>query len=422
MRMEDDAIIGDTEAAALVGRDGSIDWLCRPRFDSRAWFASLLGGRTHGRWKLAPAWEGHRVERSYLTGTLVLTTTFRTSSGTARVLDCMRLRGDAPDLVRIVEGVTGAATMEMDLVVRFDYGSTIPWTRRVDGALSLVAGPDAIELVIGAPMHGEDLVTRSTFVVRPGDRVPFVLTWHSSWEAPPGRIDPFRAIDATAAWWCTWSERCAQETAHPELVQRSLIPLKALTFAPTGGIVAAPTTSLPEVLGGERNWDYRFCWLRDATLTLQAMLAGYEEEAVSWRDWLLRAIAGDPSHMQIMYGVGGQRRLPEQTLPWLPGYEASGHVRIGNAAASQRQLDVYGEVMDGCTKRAQGVSRRNKSPGLCSDASLTGSRGAGATPTPGRGRCAANPGTSSTRRSRAGSGSIAPLWRWNGIGWTPACS
>ena len=347
MQIEDYALIGDTETAALVGRDGSIDWLCLPRFDSGACFAAILGDRSNGRWMLAPAGHGHRVERAYLPGTLVLSTTFHTPDGTVRILDCMPVRDKAPDVVRVVEGVSGAVTMDMELVVRFDYGSAVPWVRRLDGALSFVAGPDALQLRTEVPVHGEDRASRSQFVVHAGDRVPFVLTWHPSWEPPPRARDPLRAIDDTAAWWRSWSERCATHTSHPELVQRSLITLKALTYAPTGGIVAAPTTSLPEVLGGVRNWDYRYCWLRDATFTLQALLtAGYDSEATAWRDWLLRAVAGDPSQMQIMYGVAGERRLTEIELPWLGGYEASAPVRIGNAAAPQRQLDVYGEVMD----------------------------------------------------------------------------
>jgi len=347
MRIEDYALIGDTQTAALVGRDGSIDWLCLPRFDSGACFASLLGNRSNGRWQLAPAGDDVRVERRYLPGTLVLETTFHTAEGTVRVVDCMPIRGQAPDVVRIVEGVAGSVVMEMDLVVRFDYGTAMPWVRRIDGTLSLVAGPDALELFAGVSVHGDEFATRATFTVHPGDRVPFVLTWHASSEAPPERADPHRAVPDTVAWWREWSGRCTVGGRWHEEVRSSLVTLKALTYAPTGGIVAAPTTSLPEVLGGVRNWDYRFCWLRDATFTLQALLAaGYDGEAVAWRDWLLRAVAGDPSQLQIMYGVAGERRLPEMELAWLPGYEASGPVRIGNAAAGQRQLDVYGEVMD----------------------------------------------------------------------------
>jgi len=345
--IEDYALVGDTQTAALVGRDGSIDWLCLPRFDSGACFAALLGDRSNGRWRLAPAGSVDRVERRYLPGTLVLETTFHTSDGKARLIDFMPVRGDAPDLVRVVEGITGSVTMDMDLVVRFDYGSTVPWVRRLDGILSLVAGPDALELFAGVDVHGENLSTMATFTVGAGDRVPFVLTWHEASERPPRRADPDNALAHTVAWWREWSDRCQGGGPWHEQVVASLVTLKALTFAPTGGIVAAPTTSLPEVLGGVRNWDYRFCWLRDATFTLQALLdAGYEDEAVAWRDWLLRTVAGDPSQLQIMYSVDGARRMPELALEWLPGYENSRPVRTGNAAAGQRQLDVYGEVMD----------------------------------------------------------------------------
>ena len=347
MQIEDYALIGDTLTGGLVGRDGSIDWLCLPRFDSGACFAALLGERSHGRWKLSPAGEVHRVERRYVPGTLVLETTFHTTDGTVRVTDCMPIRGEAPDVVRVVEGVAGSVAMEMDLVVRFDYGTTVPWVRRLDGTISLVAGPDALELFAGVPVHGEDLATVAMFTVHSGDRVPFVLTWHASSEPPPTRADPDYAVPHTVAWWQGWSGRCTGGGRWREDVRTSLVTLKALTYAPTGGIVAAPTTSLPEVLGGVRNWDYRFCWLRDATFTLQALLAaGYDGEAAAWRDWLLRAVAGDPSQLQIMYGVAGERRLPELELPWLPGYEGSRPVRIGNGATAQRQLDVYGEVMD----------------------------------------------------------------------------
>ncbi len=347
MRIEEYALIGDTQTAALVGIDGSIDWLCLPRFDSGACFAALVGDRSNGRWRLAPTSETTRVDRRYVPGTLVLETTFHTPDGTVRVIDCMPIRGEAPDVVRVVEGVSGAVPMDMELVVRFDYGSTVPWVRRLDRTLSLVAGPDALELFADVPTHGDDRSTVSAFTVRPGDRVSFVLTWHESSKPAPARADPARAVDDTVAWWQEWSGRCVGGGRWHEEVRSSLVTLKALTYAPTGGIVAAPTTSLPEVLGGVRNWDYRYCWLRDATFTLQALLAaGYEGEAIAWRDWLLRAVAGDPSQLQIMYGVAGERRLPEFELPWLSGYEGSGPVRIGNGAAAQRQLDVPGEVMD----------------------------------------------------------------------------
>ncbi|MDQ3312439.1 MAG: glycoside hydrolase family 15 protein [Actinomycetota bacterium] len=348
MLIEDYAFIGDTQTAALVGRDGSIDWLCLPRFDSGACFAALLGDHSNGHWRLAPA-EGTvtHVERRYVPGTLVLETTFHTADGIVRVTDCMPVRGEAPDVVRVVEGISGSVAMEMRLVVRFDYGSTVPWVRRLDGTLSLVAGPDALELVSGVAVRGDDMATAASFTVGAGDRVPFVLTWHPSNERLVRRADPRHAVEDTVRWWRAWSDRCTVGGRWNDQVRSSLVTLKALTYAPTGGIVAAATTSLPEVLGGGRNWDYRFCWLRDATFTLQALLeVGYEDEAVAWRDWLLRAVAGDPAQLQIMYGVAGERRLPELELEWLPGYEASGPVRIGNGAARQRQLDVYGEVMD----------------------------------------------------------------------------
>ena len=347
VRIEDYALIGDTQTAALVGKNGSIDWLCLPRFDSGACFAALLGEPSHGHWRLAPADAGAKVHRRYVPGTLVLETTFETPDGTARVVDCMPIRGVAPDVVRVVEGVSGNVAMTMDLVVRFDYGTSVPWCRRLDGALSLVAGPDALEFVAGVPIDGDGRSLRATFTVGPGDRVPFVLTWHPSNESPARSADPDHAVDDTVAWWRSWSARGHGGGVWSDVVRASLVTLKALTYAPTGGIVAAPTTSLPEVLGGVRNWDYRYCWLRDATFTLQSLLAvGYEQEAVAWRDWLLRAIAGDPAQLQIMYGVAGERRLPELELPWLGGYEGSRPVRIGNGAAEQRQLDVPGEVMD----------------------------------------------------------------------------
>lgn len=347
LRIEDYALIGDTQTAALVGRNGSIDWLCLPRFDSGACFAALLGDRSNGRWELAPDEPAVQVERRYVPGTLVLETTFRTAAGTVRLTDCMPVRQQTPDVVRIVEGVSGSVAMHMDLVVRFDYGSTVPWAHRVDGTLRLVAGPDALELVSGVPVHGSDLSTVASFTVKAGDRVPFVLTWHASTQRVVNRADPDHAVEDTVAWWRAWSDRCTVDCEWSESVVGSLVTLKAMTYAPTGGIVAAATTSLPEVIGGVRNWDYRYSWLRDATFTLQALLeVGYVDEAVAWRDWLLRAVAGDPSQMQIMYGVAGERRLPELELGWLAGYEGSRPVRIGNAAASQRQLDVYGEVMD----------------------------------------------------------------------------
>lgn len=347
VRIEDHALIGDTRSAALVGRDGSIDWLCLPRFDSAACFAALLGDRTNGRWRLSPAGDRYTVERRYIDDSLVLQTDFTTPDGVVRVTDLMPLDTPSSDVIRIVEGLSGSVQMEMDLVVRFDYGMSVPWVRRVGDTLAMVSGPDAVEFTAGVPLRGEDMSTRASFRVDPGDRIPFVLTWHSSLEDAPGRTEPFRSLESTVAQWNEWARHCITSGGYVDDIRSSLVVLKALTYAPSGGIVAAPTTSLPEVVGGSRNWDYRYCWLRDATFTLQAMLgAGYVSEAIAWRDWLLRAVAGDPSQLQIMYGIAGERRLPEIELGWLPGYESSSPVRVGNNAVSQTQLDVYGEVID----------------------------------------------------------------------------
>jgi GH15 family glucan-1,4-alpha-glucosidase len=347
-RIEDYALIGDLQTAALVERGGSIDWLCFPRFDSGACFASLLGTSENGRWLMAPV-EGGKATRRYLHGTFVLETMWESDEGVARVLDFMPPRGKAPDVVRIVEGVSGTVRMRSELVIRFDYGKIIPWVHREDGARLAIAGPDGLCFRTPAHTYGENMRTVSTFTVDEGERVPFVLTWFSSNEDAPTAIDPETALSDTETFWREWNDAC-EVKLHPEsheVLQRSLMVLKALTYAPTGGIVAAPTTSLPEWIGGVRNWDYRFCWLRDATLTLLALLnAGYVEEAAQWRRWLLRAVAGDPADMQIMYGVAGERRLTEFELPWLQGYEGSAPVRIGNAASEQLQIDVFGEVMD----------------------------------------------------------------------------
>ncbi len=344
--IEDYALIGDTQTAALVHRDGAIDWLCLPRFDSAACFAALLGEREHGYWRLAPCGPA-TSSRRYRPGTLVLETEHVTPSGSVRVVDLMPIRGEAPDVVRLVEGVSGTVRMRMELLIRFDYGSAIPWVRTLDGALRAVAGPDALELRTPVTTHGEGWSTIAEFDVAAGDAVPFVLTWHPSHLPSPEPVDAARAVDSTTAWWQEWSGRCSTSGELHSVVQRSLITLKALTHAPTGGLVAAATTSLPEQIGGSRNWDYRYCWLRDATFSLYALLlGGYEAEATAWRDWLLRAAAGAPDQLQIMYGPAGERRLPELVLDWLPGYEGSAPVRIGNAASRQLQLDVYGEVMD----------------------------------------------------------------------------
>jgi GH15 family glucan-1,4-alpha-glucosidase len=345
--IEDYALIGDTQTAALVGKDGSIDWLCLPRFDSPACFAALLGAPEHGRWRIAPSVPVQSVTRRYRGPTLVLETEFVTAHGTVRVVDCMPPRQIDPDLVRLVEGVDGDVPMSFELIIRFDYGSIVPWVRRLDGVLRAIGGPDALSLWSPVPTRGVGLTTRADFTVRPGDRLPFVAVWHPSHEATPTPVDGIAAVAETEQWWRDWAERCTYRGPWREQVLRSAITLKALTFAPTGGIVAAPTTSLPEQPGGVRNWDYRFCWLRDATFTLYSLITcGYMDEASAWRDWLLRAVAGEPSKLQIMYGPSGDRRLPEFEVPWLPGYEGSAPVRIGNAAFTQRQLDVYGEVMD----------------------------------------------------------------------------
>jgi len=348
-RIEDYALIGDLHTAALVSTGGSIDWLCLPHFDSPACFAALLDTPEAGAWRLAPAAGGRCSRRRYLPDTLVLETEWTSPEGTVRVVDFMPRHGEAPDVVRIVIGVSGAVAMRGDLRLRFDYGRVVPWVRRDEQGITAIAGPDAAYLRTPVETHGAaGPSTRSEFTVRAGDRVPFVLTWQAGHEPPPTPVDPERALADTTQRWSAWSARSEVRGEYRDAVQRSLITLKALTFEPTGGIVAAATTSLPEQIGGSRNWDYRYCWLRDATLTLQSLLtAGYTAEASAWRDWLLRAIAGDPSKLQIMYGLDGTRRLPEAELPWLAGYEGSKPVRTGNGAAGQLQLDVWGEVLDG---------------------------------------------------------------------------
>jgi GH15 family glucan-1,4-alpha-glucosidase len=347
LRIEDYGLIGDTYTAALVGRDGSIDWVCLPRFDSSACFAALLGDRNHGRWAISPRDPVRDTSRRYRHDTLVLETEFSTDTGTVRLIDFMTPRQQEPDLVRIVEGVRGSVAMAMELIIRFDYGRIVPWVRKLEGHLEAVAGPDALSLWTGVPTYGRDLTTRADFEVTEGQQIPFVLMWHPSHTRPPGPFDARDALADTTRWWEEWCGRSVYRGRWRDEVMRSLITLKALTYAPTGGIVAAPTTSLPECIGGVRNWDYRYCWLRDATFTLYALMTnGYTSEAESWRRWLLRTVAGDPSSLQIMYGVAGERRLPEMELPWLPGYRQSAPVRVGNAAVDQLQLDVYGEVMD----------------------------------------------------------------------------
>ncbi len=346
-RIEDYAMIGDCHTAALISRDGSIDWLCLPRFDSAACFAALLGTPEHGRWLMAPAGGVRGIRRRYREGTLILETDYETDTGLVTVIDCMPVRGQAPDLIRTVEGKRGTVAMRMELIIRLDYGSTVPWVQRIDGGISAIAGPDRLVLITPVPLHGEGLTTVAEFTITAGQRESFTLLWHPSHEELPAPLDPYWAVLGTERWWKDWSGRCTYHGEYREAVLRSLITLKALTYAPTGGIVAAPTTSLPEQIGGVRNWDYRFCWLRDATFTLFSLMkTGYLDEARAWRAWLMRAIAGQPSSTHILYGIAGERRLPESTLDWLPGYENSAPVRIGNAASTQFQLDVYGEVID----------------------------------------------------------------------------
>ena len=346
-RIEDYAMIGDCQTVALVSRQGSIDWLCFPRSDSPACFAALLGTPEHGRWLIAPAVDVRRIRRRYRPGTLILETEFETDGGAVTVIDFMPPRTGTPDLIRIVECTRGQVPMKTELTIRFDYGSVVPWVRRWDGGIRATAGPETLYCRTPIELRGERFRTLADFTVSEGQRVPFELVWSRSHEAEPAPRDPEEGLADTESWWKEWSERCTFEGEWREAVHRSFITLKALTYAPTGGIVAAATTSLPEHIGGVRNWDYRYCWLRDATFTLYSlMVGGYTDEASAWREWLVHAVAGTPADLQIMYGLGGERRLTELTLEWLPGYEGSTPVRIGNAAYRQHQLDVYGEVMD----------------------------------------------------------------------------
>jgi GH15 family glucan-1,4-alpha-glucosidase len=345
--IEDYAMIGDCHTAALVSKFGSIDWLCFPHFDSAACFAALLGTAENGHWTIAPAASPRSIHRRYRSDTLILETDFETEDGCATVVDCMTPRDDTPDLLRMVVGKRGRVHMQTEVVVRFDYGSVIPWVRRTDHGITAIAGPDMLSLRTDVPLRGENFKTIGEFTVSEGEKISFDLTWYPSHKHEPQEVDVEKAIEDTTSWWEEWSGRCTYDGPWREAVLRSLITLKALTFLPTGGIAAAATTSLPECLGGVRNWDYRFCWVRDATLTLHALVnAGYLDEAKEWREWLLRAVAGNPSQMNILYGLRGERRLTELKLPWLAGYEDSAPVRIGNAAYKQFQLDIFGEVID----------------------------------------------------------------------------
>jgi GH15 family glucan-1,4-alpha-glucosidase len=346
-RIEDYALIGDCLTAALVARDGSIDWLCFPRFDSGSCFTALLGTPEHGRWLLAPQAAPHAVRRRYRDGTLVLETDFETDDGAVTLIDCMPPRVDRPCLVRMVVGRRGRVAMRMELIIRYDYGSVVPWVRRTERGLRAIGGPNAMVVDTPVDLRGQNMTTVADFTVAAGQQVPFALTWYRSHEPTPGAVDPAETVRQTEAWWHEWSGRCTYQGPWHDAVVRSLITLKALTYAPTGGIVAAAPTSLPEQLGGVRNWDYRYCWVRDATFTLFSLMSGgYRDEARAWRDWLLRAAAGNPSQLNIIYGLAGERRLTELQLNWLPGYEGSRPVRIGNVAHQQFQMDVFGEVLD----------------------------------------------------------------------------
>src|SRR6516164_9003756 len=345
--IEDYALIGDCRSAALVSRSGSIDWLCWPRFDSEACFAALLGSRDHGRWLVAPR-DRAQITRQYRPNTLILETCFETTEGAAVLVDFMPFHGDRSEIVRLVHGTRGRVRMHTELILRFRYGAVVPWVTRLEsGVLRAIAGPDMVLLRTPVHLQGKNMTTVGEFTVMRGETIPLVLSYARSHRPVPPARDPTASLEATEKFWKDWTSKCRAAGEWTDAVRRSMITLKALTYAPTGGIVAAPTTSLPEKIGGERNWDYRFCWLRDATLTLLgAMHAGYYEEAEAWREWLLRAEAGSPDQLQIMYGIGGERRLSEWIVDWLPGYEKSSPVRVGNAAHTQLQLDMFGEIMD----------------------------------------------------------------------------
>jgi len=365
LRIEDYALIGDCETASLVGRDGSIDWLCWPRFDSGACFAALLGGPEHGHWVIAPAGEVKRNKRRYQKHTLILETDFETAEGAVTIIDFMPIRERHRDLIRIVCGRRGQVPMKMELTLRFDYGRSVPWVTSLDDdTLRAVAGPNMVSLRTPVPLKGEDLKTVSEFTVNEGQRIPFALSYRASHKKLPEPLDIESALQKTEKFWQDWISRCTYNGPWKESVERSLITLKALTYHPTGGIIAAPTTSLPEQLGGKRNWDYRYCWLRDATLTLLMLMdCGYYDEAADWQNWLVRAVAGSPDQVQIIYGLAGERQLTEWEVDWLPGYEGAKPVRVGNAAADQFQLDIYGEVASALHHAREGNLPPNE-PGI----------------------------------------------------------
>ena len=404
-RIEDYALVGDCETAALIGRDGSIDWLCWPRFDSGACFAALLGGPENGRWLIAPNDTSVRITRRYLDGSLILVTVFETASGIVELVDFMPPRDGSADLVRLVRGVRGHIDLHTEFILRFDYGSIVPWVERLDGkGLRAIAGPEMAVLRTSVPLRGRDFTTVGEFTIGADEVVPFVLSYGPSQLEPPIAVDPERALQETEAFWRAWSGRCASAGRWSETVKRSLTVLKGLTYAPTGGIVAAPTTSLPEQAGGLRNWDYRYCWLRDATFTLLALgSAGYYEEARDWRDWLLRAVAGRPDQLQIMYGLGGERRLPEWEVAWLSGFDGARPVRIGNSAAAQLQLDVFGEIADAMFQAHEHGLPPVIGGGRSDALSLITSKRSGVSQTTAFGRCAGLDNTSRIPKSWPGS-------------------
>jgi GH15 family glucan-1,4-alpha-glucosidase len=357
-KLEDYALIGDCETAALVSREGSIDWLCWPNFSSTACFASLLGSQKNGYWQICPAGDDWKTSRKYRDHTLILETTFENEQGAVRLIDFMPIRERNSDVVRIVEGIRGAMDLRMALALRFDYGRTVPWVTGIDDGIRAVAGPGVAVLHASVPVHGENLHTAAEFTVGKGERVWFTLTYGASFRPDPRPINAEHALRDTEHFWTRWTSQVKYKGEYADAVERSLIALKAMTFRPTGGLVAAITTSLPEAIGGTRNWDYRYCWLRDTTFTLLAMTtAGYFEEAVAWQDWLLRSIAGSPDQVQIMYGLKGERQLIEWEVDWLPGYEGSRPVRVGNGAATQVQLDIYGELLDTFFHALHGMNR-----------------------------------------------------------------
>ena len=359
--IEDYALIGDLETAALVNKDGSIDWLCWPSFSSAACFAALLGTKENGYWKIAPSEDGYSSSRRYRDHTLILETTFEQTGGAIRLVDFMPPRGRHSDVVRIVECLRGDVSMRMELALRFDYGRTVPWVTGTKDGVRAIAGPNLAILHTSVPVHGENLKTVAEFTLHRGERAWFTLTYGASFETDPAPIDYRRALNASARIWRTWTGRLQYKGKYREAVERSLITLKALTFRPSGGIVAAPTTSLPESIGGTRNWDYRYCWLRDTTFTLLALMnAGYYDEASAWQDWLLRALAGSPDQVQIMYGLNGEQILLEWEVDWLQGYENSRPVRVGNAASQQVQLDIFGEMLDSFFHAQRGMSRHSE--------------------------------------------------------------